>query len=64
MTVCSSGSEIFHYDVNVFPTDECEFNGYTFTSLPEAIDFYTENRLQKHYLCLPVGTLIAIESNV
>ena len=38
----------------VFPTEECEFNGYSFTSLPEAIEFYTENRLQGHYLSLPV----------
>ena len=57
MTLCSTGRAILHYDVNVCSTDDCELNGYTFTSLPEAIDFYTENRLQDHYLCLPVGTL-------
>ena len=50
----STGREILHYDVTVFPTEECELNGYSFTSLPEAIAFYTDNRLQGHYLSLPV----------
>ena len=52
--IYSSESEILHYNVMVYKTEECELNGYTFTSLPEALTFYTENRLNKQFLSMPV----------
>jgi hypothetical protein len=55
----STGKEILHYDVTVFPTEECELNGYSFTSLPEAIAFYTDNRLNDHYLTPPERPVVA-----
>ena len=47
---CSSGTEIWHYDIKVLPNNECVFNNYSFTNLPAAINFYTENRLGSFFL--------------
>ena len=54
--VFSSGKDIWHYDIQVFPGNECIFNRYTFTSLPDAVMFYTENRLGSVYLKEPVSS--------
>lgn len=51
----SGGKEMWHYDVKVWPTNECVFNNYTFTSLPDAIKFYTDNRLGSVFLIEPVS---------
>ena len=57
----SSGSEVWHFNIEVYPTNECEFNGYLFTSLPEAITFYTENRLRSVYLVPPVSAAALVQ---
>jgi len=49
------GEDIEHYPVKVDIDDECVLNSYTFTSLPDAVDFYSENRLGKVFLNLPVS---------
>ena len=51
----SAQSAIWHYNVHVKPNNECLLNGYTFASLPEAISFYTENRLGSVFLKMPVS---------
>ena len=53
--VCSSGKDIWHYDIQILPSNECVFNRYTFTSLPDAVMFYTENRLGSVFLKEPVS---------
>lgn len=58
----SGGEEISHYNIKVWPTDECVFNNYTFTNLPDAITFYTENRLGSVFLLEPVSQNITMYS--
>ena len=53
--VCSSGKDIWHYDIQILPSNECIFNKYTFMSLPDAVMFYTENRLGSVFLKEPVS---------
>ena len=55
---------MWHYDIKVWPTDECVFNNYTFTNLPDAIKFYTENRLGSVFLIEPVSQLVTVLWNV
>ncbi len=50
----SSGHEIWHYDIIFLTKEECIFNKYSFPSISEVIDFYTENRLGKVFLEPPV----------
>ena len=66
---CSSGTEIWHYDIKVLPNNECVFNNYSFTDLPAAINFYTENRLgsfflREHVSDISINTLPGITTNV
>ena len=56
--VCSSGKDIWHYDIQILPSNACIFNGYTFTSLPDAVVFYSENRLGSVFLKEPVSKTI------
>lgn len=53
--VCSSGKDIWHYDIQILPSNECIFNKYTFMSLPDAVMFYMENRLGSVFLKEPVS---------
>ena len=58
---CSAGKDIFHYEIKILPSNECTLNKYTFTSLPDAVVFYTENRLGTVFLKEPVSSQLAIQ---
>ena len=61
---CSAGKDIFHYDIKILPSNECTLNKYTFTSLPDAVVFYTENRLGTVFLKEPVSSQLAMSIHV
>ena len=54
---CSSGSEILHYNIKCRSEKECVINQYTFPGISEIVDFYSENRLGKVFLEMPVRVI-------
>ena len=58
-TSSNNAGETWHYEITMLPSDdECVLNNYVFSSIPDAIDFYLENRIGGIFLEEPVSLIV------